>query len=148
MAVDYVYRVEQPHVSGQLARVCAVVAEGDGLINDIATVSIGRERSIREINVEVRDHGQAKRLAGMLERTEGVRVISYYDRALSRHEGGKLRIDSSVRVETLQDMRDIYTPGVARVCTAIADDPRLANRFTMIGRTVAICTNGTRVLGL
>ena len=45
-------------------------------------------------------------------------------------------------------MRDVYTPGVARVCTAIADDPALANRFTMIGRTVAICTNGTRVLGL
>ena len=45
-------------------------------------------------------------------------------------------------------MRDVYTPGVARVCTAIAEDPALANRFTMIGRTVAICTNGTRVLGL
>ena len=45
-------------------------------------------------------------------------------------------------------MRDVYTPGVARVCTAIADEPALAHRFTMIGRTVAICTNGTRVLGL
>jgi malate dehydrogenase (oxaloacetate-decarboxylating) len=45
-------------------------------------------------------------------------------------------------------MRDVYTPGVARVCTAIAQEPSLANRFTMIGRTVAICTNGSRVLGL
>ncbi len=45
-------------------------------------------------------------------------------------------------------MRDVYTPGVARVCTAIAEEPALAGRFTMIGRTVAICTNGTRVLGL
>ncbi|HEX2085685.1 MAG TPA: NAD-dependent malic enzyme, partial [Solirubrobacteraceae bacterium] len=43
---------------------------------------------------------------------------------------------------------DVYTPGVARVCTAIAEHPSLAARFTMIGRTVAICTNGTRVLGL
>jgi malate dehydrogenase (oxaloacetate-decarboxylating) len=51
-------------------------------------------------------------------------------------------------METLQHMRDVYTPGVARVCTAIAEDPALASRFTMIGRTVAICTNGTRVLGL
>src|SRR5207247_2202425 len=49
---------------------------------------------------------------------------------------------------TLQDMRDIYTPGVARVCRAIAADPALAHRFTTIGHTVAICTNGTRVLGL
>ncbi len=46
-------------------------------------------------------------------------------------------------MRTLQDMRDVYTPGVARVCLAIADDPALAYRFTMIGRTVAICTNGT-----
>jgi malate dehydrogenase (oxaloacetate-decarboxylating) len=148
MAVDYVYRLEQPHVSGQLARVCAAIAEGNGLINDIATVSIGRERSIREINVEVRDHGQAKRLAGILAQVEGTRVIDYFDRALARHEGGKLRMESTVRVETLQDMRDVYTPGVARVCTAIAEDHNLAARFTMIGRTIAICTNGTRVLGL
>jgi malate dehydrogenase (oxaloacetate-decarboxylating) len=148
MPVDYVYRVEQPHVSGQLARLCAVIAEGDGLINDIVTVTIGRERSIREVNVEVRDHGQAKRLAGLIGQTDGARVISFYDRALSRHEGGKLRVEASVRMETIQDMRDVYTPGVARVCTAIAEEPALASRFTMIGRTVAICTNGTRVLGL
>ena len=45
-------------------------------------------------------------------------------------------------------MRDVYTPGVARVCMAIAEDPSLAGELTMIGRSVAICTNGTRVLGL
>src|SRR6185503_19980939 len=49
---------------------------------------------------------------------------------------------------TLQQMREVYTPGVARVCTAIAENPVLAARYTMIGRTVAVCTNGTRVLGL
>src|SRR5947208_4417414 len=45
-------------------------------------------------------------------------------------------------------MRDYYTPGGSRVCTTIAEDPPLASRYTMIGRCVAICTNGTRVLGL
>ena len=45
-------------------------------------------------------------------------------------------------------MRDVYTPGVARVCMAIAEDPALAARYTTIGNTVGICTNGTRVLGL
>jgi malate dehydrogenase (oxaloacetate-decarboxylating) len=148
VAVDYVYRIEQPHVSGQLATVCATIAKGEGLIGDISTVTIGRDRSIREVNVEVRDHGQAKRLAGLLGSLDGVRVISWYDRALARHEGGKIEIDPIPRVETLQDMRDVYTPGVARVCTAITEEPALANRFTMIGRTIAICTNGTRVLGL
>jgi malate dehydrogenase (oxaloacetate-decarboxylating) len=148
VAVDYVYRIEQPHVPGQLAKTCAKIAEANGLIGDVVTVSIGRDRTIREISVEVRDHGQAKRVAGTLEQLDGVHVISFYDRALQAHEGGKLAVEVRTRVVTLQDMRDIYTPGVARVCTAIAEDPALANRFTMIGRTVAICTNGTRVLGL
>ena len=148
MPVDYVYRLEQPHVSGQLAKVCQRIADAAGVIGDIVTVQIGRDRSIREISVEVRDHGQAKRVAGMLEQLDGVRVISYYDRALHAHVGGKLEIDVIHPVTTLQQSRDVYTPGVARVCTAIAEDPPLANRFTMIGRTIAICTNGTRVLGL
>ena len=148
MAVDYVYRLDQPHVPGQLAKVCAAIADGGGLIGDIETVSIGRDRSIREVNVEVRDHEGARRLAGLLGQLEGVRVLTWYDRALLRHEGGKLVIDASFRLETLQDMRDVYTPGVARVCQAIAANPSLAGRLTMIGRTIAICTNGTRVLGL
>jgi malate dehydrogenase (oxaloacetate-decarboxylating) len=148
MAADYVYRLEQPHVAGQLAKVCSRIAEEKGLIGDIRTVTIGRERSIREISVEVRDPEQAKRVAARLGGVEGVRVISYWDRALQAHEGGKLMVGPAREMRTLQDMRDVYTPGVARVCSAIADEPALAHRFTMIGRTVAICTNGTRVLGL
>jgi malate dehydrogenase (oxaloacetate-decarboxylating) len=148
MPVDYVYRIEQPHVSGQLARVCQRIADADGLIGDMVTIQIGRERSIREISVEVRDDGQAKRVAGMLGELDGVHVISYFDRALQAHVGGKLAVEVMKPVTTLQQVRDIYTPGVARVCLAIAEDPPLANRFTMIGRTIAICTTGTRVLGL
>jgi malate dehydrogenase (oxaloacetate-decarboxylating) len=148
MPVDYVYRIEQPHVSGQLAKVCQRIADAQGVIGDVVTIQIGRDRSIREISIEVRDDGQAKRVAGMLGELEGVQVISYFDRALQAHVGGKLAIEVTKPVSTLQQVRDIYTPGVARVCLAIADDPPLANRFTMIGRTIAICTNGTRVLGL
>ena len=148
MPVDYVYRIDQPHVSGQLAKICGVIAEGRGLIGDVDTITMGRERSIREINVEVVDHEQAKTMAGLIGEIEDVRLITYFDRALNRHTGGKLRIEGTMRMESFQDMRDVYTPGVARVCSAIAEDPSLASRLTMIGRTVAICTNGTRVLGL
>lgn len=148
MAVDYVYRLEQPHVSGQLALACQTIADAGGLIGDLVTIQVGRDRSIREISIEVRDPEQAERVAGRLAGLDGVRVISYYDRALRAHEGGKLAIEVRQPISTRQQARDVYTPGVARVCTAIAEDPALANRFTMIGRTVAICTNGTRVLGL
>jgi malate dehydrogenase (oxaloacetate-decarboxylating) len=146
--VDFVYRIEQPHRTGMLARVCRAIADGDGVIGDIKTVSIGAERSIREVSVEVRDIDQAHRLAEILESLDDVSVIEHHDRAIDRHVGGKIEVRPRIHVTSLQDLRDVYVPGVARVCEAIRDDPSEANRFTWIGRTVAVCTNGTRVLGL
>ena len=148
MALDYVFRIDQPHIRGQLAKVCNAISEADGLIGDIVTINMGRDRSVREISIEVADLNGAMAVAEHLRALHDVRVISYYDRALNAHEGGKLGITALHPMDTLQHMRDVYTPGVARVCTAITEDPTLASRFTMIGRTVAICTNGTRVLGL
>jgi malate dehydrogenase (oxaloacetate-decarboxylating) len=146
--LDCTYRVQIPHRAGQLARVVSAIADGKGLIGDIVTVSLGREHSIREITVEVRDTEQASRVAALIDALEGARVVWYQDRALIRHEGGKLRIDAIRQVSSVQEMRDVYTPGVARVCLAIAEAPALAGRYTMISRSVAICTNGSRVLGL
>ena len=61
---------------------------------------------------------------------EGVRVVWHEDRALIRHQGGKLLVDAMHPVRTVQEMRDVYTPGVARVCNAIAAKPELASRYT------------------
>ena len=124
------------------------IAQGEGLIGDLVTVSLGRETAVREITVEIRDGDQAARIAQLIEALDGVRVLWHQDRALIRHEGGKLEIGAVRPVRTVQEMRDVYTPGVARVCAAIAGEPSLATRYTMISRSVAICTNGTRVLGL
>jgi malate dehydrogenase (oxaloacetate-decarboxylating) len=146
--LDCTYRVQIPHQAGQLARVAGAIATGEGLIGDVHTLSVGREHSLREITVEVRSGEQAQRIADLLEELDGVRVAWFQDRALLAHEGGKLTVDPVRPVRTLQQMRDVYTPGVARVCLAIAQRPELAARYTTIAHTVAICTNGTRVLGL
>ena len=148
MPLDYTYRIKVPHRTGQLARVAGTISEGDGLIGDVTTINVGRESSVREITLEVEDRDQAERIVGMLRELEGVEVLWARDRALLKHEGGKLVIESANPVRTVQDMRDVYTPGVARACQAIAEEPSLARELTMIGRSVAICTNGTRVLGL
>ena len=148
MPVDFVYRIEQPHRTGMLARVCRAIADGDGLIGDIQTISIGAERSIRDVSVEVRDIDQAHRLAEIIASIDEVRVIDHHDRAIDRHVGGKIEVVPRISISSLQDLRDVYVPGVARVCRTIEADPSQANRFTWIGRTVAVCTNGTRVLGL
>ena len=148
MPLDYTYRIQLPHRPGQLARVAGTIAEGGGLIGDVTTISVGREHSVREITVEVQDRDQAERITEMISSLGGFSVLFARDRALLKHVGGKLTIESTRPVRTVQDMRDVYTPGVARACQAIAEDPSLAGELTMIGRSVAICTNGTRVLGL
>jgi len=148
LPLDYTYRIRLPHRTGQLARVAGTIADGKGLIGDVRTINVGRESSIREITLEVDDRNGAEHIRDMINALEGVEVIWARDRALLRHEGGKLAIESTHPVRTVQDMRDVYTPGVARACEAIAEDPSLAGELTMIGRSVAVCTNGTRVLGL
>ena len=137
-----------PHRTGQLAKVAGAIAEGNGLIGDVDTINVGRDFSVREITLEVDDHAGAERVADLLNDLEDVEVLWFRDRALLKHDGGKLVVEATQPVRTVQDMRDVYTPGVARASMAIADDPSLARRLTMIGRSVAICTNGTRVLGL
>jgi malate dehydrogenase (oxaloacetate-decarboxylating) len=146
--LDVTYRMQIPHRAGQLARVTTVIARHEGLIGDILTVSLGRENTLREITVEMRDLAHAWELATDLNALDGVEVVWHHDRAFMRHEGGKLRIEPVHPVTTIQQMRDVYTPGVARVCAAIADDEALGSRYTMSGTTVAVVTNGTRVLGL
>src|SRR4051794_18330913 len=148
MAMDCTYRLRIPHTSGQLAKVASRIAEHGGLIGDVKTISVARHEALREITVELRDKEHADALAAGLGELPGVTVAWFHDRAFLAHDGGKLEVVGRRRIETNQDVRDVYTPGVARVCTAIAEYPQIAGRFTSIGRSVAICTNGTRVLGL
>ncbi|NEE02546.1 NAD(P)-dependent malic enzyme [Phytoactinopolyspora halotolerans] len=70
------------------------------------------------------------------------------DRAVELHRGGKLEVRSTVPVRDAGDLSLAYTPGVARVCTAIADAPALVNELTWKGNTVAVVTDGSAVLGL
>ena len=146
--MDCTYRLRIPHRAGQLAKVSTRISEYGGLIGDVSTIAIARHEALREITVELRDKEHADALAAGLDDLEGVTVAWFHDRAFLAHDGGKLEVVGRREIVTNQDVRDVYTPGVARVCMAISEFPQLAARFTMIGRSVAICTNGSRVLGL
>jgi malate dehydrogenase (oxaloacetate-decarboxylating) len=148
VSADFTYRLRIPHVSGTLERVTGTIAREKGLIGDIETITVSQETSLREITVEVEDDDHAERMSEALAGMDGVDVLGTYDRALVAHEGGKLGTQARRPLRTFQDTRDVYTPGVARACRAIERDPAAATDLTMIPRSVAICTNGTRVLGL
>ncbi|MGW2215287.1 NAD(P)-dependent malic enzyme, partial [Nonomuraea sp. NPDC001684] len=70
------------------------------------------------------------------------------DPAFALHRGGKLEVRSTIPVRDADDLSLAYTPGVARVCTAIAETPSLVNDYTWVSNVVAVVTDGTAVLGL
>ena len=80
--------------------------------------------------------------------TPGITLHDWWDRTFRMHEGGKIEVLPLCPVGDQEDLSMAYTPGVARVCTAIADDASLADEYTIRKNTVAIVSDGTAVLGL
>ena len=94
------------------------------------------------------DEEADRSLYGRIDALPIARFVGKSDRVFDRHRGGKIRTESAIPITTQQVLRDIYTPGVARVCLAIHADPALAWDYTSLANSVAVVTNGTAVLGL
>ncbi len=133
---------------GLLGQLGVRIGEAGGLIGDIKVLRFGKDYITRDISVLVKDQNQLKDLLALIQTVEGVELQAVKDRVFDRHQAGKIRTTSTVSVDSPEDLRDIYTPGVARVCWAIHDEPELAREYTAIHSSVAIVTNGTAVLGL
>ena len=146
---DEVFRIRTLRVPGLLAQALAAAGEYGANIGEIETVYIGADHNIREVAIIAPDDDALDKIGRAMGAIEGVTVLpGTVDKVFDQHLGGKIGIESRATVRTLQDIREVYTPGVARVVQAIADDESVADRYTWRGRTVAIVTNGTRVLGL
>ncbi|MFJ4813182.1 NAD(P)-dependent malic enzyme [Streptomyces longwoodensis] len=78
----------------------------------------------------------------------GAEPLDPFDPAFALHRGGKMAVQATVPVRDKDDLSLAYTPGVARVCTAIAEQPELVHDYTWKSSVVAVVTDGTAVLGL
>jgi malate dehydrogenase (oxaloacetate-decarboxylating) len=141
-------RVEIRNRPGMLGRVTSAISRSGGDIGAIDLIQPGGRVRIRDVTFNARDdrHGQA--IVAALDRIPGVRVLHVSDRTFLLHLGGKIEVRGKVPVRTRDDLSMAYTPGVARVCMAIHDDPEKAYRLTVKQNTVAVVTDGTAVLGL
>jgi malate dehydrogenase (oxaloacetate-decarboxylating) len=139
--------VETVHQPGSLAKVLGVIAEAGLVIEHLNSVKRDQDRTLWEITLEM-DEATDRRLYERIDQLPNARFLGKSDRVFNRHRGGKIRVVPSLTINTNQVLRDIYTPGVARVCLAIRDDPALAWEYTSLAKTVAVVTNGTAVLGL
>jgi malate dehydrogenase (oxaloacetate-decarboxylating) len=141
-------RVHIQDQPGYLGRLCSAIGQAGGNIGEIATISLGLVRNTRDLTVYVDDDAQLQRVVEAIRPLQGIELVEVVDEVLKRHEGGKIAVTSRYPLNTIADMRKVYTPGVAGVCRLIQSNPALAHRYTSIGNTVAIVTNGTAILGL
>jgi malate dehydrogenase (oxaloacetate-decarboxylating) len=139
--------VETIHQPGSLASVLLVIAEAGLAIEHLTALRRDQGRTLWEITLEM-DEEADRSLYDRIDQLPNARFVGKSDRVFNRHRGGKIKTVASLPINTLQVLRDIYTPGVARVCLAIKQDPQAAHDFTNLDNTVAIVTNGTAVLGL
>ncbi|MFN3597190.1 MAG: NAD-dependent malic enzyme [Rubricoccaceae bacterium] len=145
---DVVLSIRNPQRPGMIGTLLTVVGQRGALVGDIETRFIGKNHFVRDVTLSVYDEDHlAEVLVAIRDETE-TEVLDVKDLVFERHAGGKIRVARTGALETVEDLRYIYTPGVARVCRAIQRDPALARRYTAAGQTVGIFTNGTRVLGL
>ena len=141
-------RIEFPHQPGSLGKILTTVGDVGGIVGAVDIVQIGGERSMRDVTVNARDPEHARQIADAIDSLPEVRVADFSDRTFLFHLGGKIEVKSKTPVRTRDDLSMAYTPGVARVCRAIAEEPERAFNLTIKRNTVAVVSDGTAVLGL
>lgn len=136
------------NVPGVLGRLATAIGEVGGNIFAIdGFVAKGRELE-RDIVVNCSSVEHQQEVVSVVEALEGVTLEGWYDRTFRMHEGGKIETLPLCSVADQDDLSMAYTPGVARVCNAIAADPNVADTHTIRKNTVAIVSDGSAVLGL
>jgi malate dehydrogenase (oxaloacetate-decarboxylating) len=133
---------------GSFARLAAAVGEAGASLGAIDLVGVERETKVRDVTVLAADAGHLAKVVEAMRAVEGTEVIAVSDRTFQLHEGGKIEVVPRGALKTRDDLSMVYTPGVARVSRAIADDPSLAWDLTTKRNMVAVVTDGSAVLGL
>jgi malate dehydrogenase (oxaloacetate-decarboxylating) len=147
MKIPEIIIVETVHQPGSLAKVLQVIAEAGLTIEQLVALRRDQGRTLWEITLEM-DEEADRSLYERIGQLPTARFVGKSDRVFNRHRGGKIRTVSTLPINTREVLRDVYTPGVARVCLAIRKNPEAAYEYTALGNTVAVVTNGTAVLGL
>jgi malate dehydrogenase (oxaloacetate-decarboxylating) len=141
-------RLEIPNEPGQFAQLANVMAEEGANLGAIDIVEASRNKMVRDITFDAQSETHAEKIVQRIRSLPGVRVRSASDRVFLLHLGGKISTRSKVPVRTRNTLSMAYTPGVARVVRAIAEDRTKAYAFTSKGNSVAVVTDGSAILGL
>ncbi|HXR08307.1 MAG TPA: NAD-dependent malic enzyme, partial [Candidatus Acidoferrum sp.] len=148
VSYSFTMRLTYPNRIGMFARIVHSIGRHGGDLGAVDIVTPDSKAMTRDITVRAGDRAHVDRMLAALKKIEGVKVVNVSDRVFLLHLGGKIGIQNKVPLTTRDALSMAYTPGVARVCEAIAADPRKAWQLTIKGNSVAVVSDGTAVLGL
>ncbi|TRZ55425.1 MAG: NAD-dependent malic enzyme [Streptomycetaceae bacterium] len=141
-------RVEGSPSSQPVALATTIISGAGATISALDVVESHAEKVVIDITCDTIDSAHADEITIALAKNPNLTVRKVSDRTFLLHLGGKIEIASKVPLKTRDDLSRAYTPGVARICQAIVDDPSDARRLTIKRNTVAVVTDGSAVLGL
>ncbi len=143
-----VIRIEQTRLIGTFAKIADAIARSGGRIGAVDVHRVSQRSAMRDVTVDVTDEDHLKRVLDEIGAVEGIHIVDVSDQTFLAHLGGKIEVVGRIPVNNRDALSRVYTPGVARVCLAIAADPSKAYTLTTKSNMVAIVTDGTAVLGL
>ena len=141
-------RVKLDDSQGILGHVTNTIGEAGGIVGAVDLVEVDGSHSLRDVVVDASGRDHWERILAAIAAVAGAEVIDTTDRTFQLHIGGKIEQHNKNPLNTRDDLSMVYTPGVARVCQAIADDRDKAFQYTIKRNTVAVVSDGTAVLGL
>lgn len=128
--------------------IAKAIGDAGGDIVGIDVISSNKTQTIRDVTVNVYDTKHSQLISDAISQLQGAKVINVSDRTFLMHIGGKIEMRSKIPIKNRDDLSRVYTPHVARVCTAIQEEPAKAYSLTIKRNTVAVVSDGTAVLGL
>jgi malate dehydrogenase (oxaloacetate-decarboxylating) len=143
-----VVRVRIAHQPGMLGKVASAIGEAGGTIGSVDLISLDNAHTLRDITIDAASEEHERQIAAAVDAIDGAEVVDSTDRTFMMHLGGKIEQRNKQALRSRDDLSMAYTPGVARVCLAIHDDPEKAYSLTIKQNAVAVVTDGTAVLGL
>ena len=124
------------------------VGRAGGILTALDVAESRPDHLLVDVTFDASNADHADAVVAAIETLDGVKVLKVSDRTFLLHLGGKLEVVSKVPLKHRDDLSRAYTPGVARVCLAIAKHPDDVRRLTIKHNTVAVVTDGSAVLGL
>ncbi len=145
---SFTVRIVFHNKHGELGQIATAIDKAGGSLNNISLVEEKQNTVTRDITIDASSEEHIQKIISAIKSLKKIRILNISDRTFLLHLGGKIEVVSKTPLNTRADLSMAYTPGVARVCNAIAEDKQKVFQFTIKKNSVAIVTDGSAVLGL